>query len=88
VVRPKITKITAQNHCRAIYDVMSAAPYPEFPVQKMKLAMAIGNKGYYRLQQIQLRHFYQTGHKAGLPKSTSGPILAGMNERAGMICHQ
>lgn len=45
---------------------MSAAPYPEFPVQKIKLAMAIGNKGYYRLNQIQLRHFYQTGQKAGL----------------------
>ena len=49
-----------------LYDVMSAAPYPEFPVQKMKLAMALGNKGYYRLSQIQLRHFYQTGQKAGL----------------------
>ena len=49
-----------------LYDVMSAAPYPEFPIQKIKLAMAIGNKGYYRLNQIQLQHFYQTGQKAGL----------------------
>jgi len=24
-----------------LYDVMSAAPYPEFPVQKIKLAMAL-----------------------------------------------
>lgn len=100
-----------------LYDVMSATPYPEFPVQKIKLAMAIGNKGYYRLNQIQLRHFYQTGQKAGLreqdmdsifsdlaarmddaiaetaalaagvgmPESTSEPILAGVNKRAGMI---
>ena len=100
-----------------LYDVMSAAPYPEFPVQKIKLAMALGNKGYYRLSQIQLRHFYQTGQKAGLheqdmerifsdltarmnnaiakaaaqaadagmPESTSGPILAGVSKRAGMI---
>ncbi|GMR19671.1 MAG: type II toxin-antitoxin system HipA family toxin [Gammaproteobacteria bacterium] len=100
-----------------LYDVMSAAPYPEFPFQKIKLAMGIGDKGYYRLQQIQLRHFYQTGQKAGLreqdmdsifsdlttrmddaiaevaalaadvdmPESTSGPILAGVNKRAGMI---
>jgi serine/threonine-protein kinase HipA len=99
------------------YDVMSAAPYPEFPVQKIKLAMSIGNKGYYRLKQIQLRHFYQTGQKAGLreqdmdgifsvlatkmesaiaeaaglaaeagmPESTSGPILAAVNKRAGMM---
>jgi len=100
-----------------LYDVMSAAPYPEFPVQKIKLAMALGNKGYYRLSQIQLRHFYQTGQKAGLhaqdmesifsdltermedaiaeadalaadagmPESTSGPILAGVSKRAGML---
>ena len=100
-----------------LYDVMSAAPYPEFPVQKIKLAMAIGDKGYYRLNQIQLRHFYQTGQKAGLreqdmdsifsdlaarmeeaiaeaatlaadagmPESTSGPILDGVSKRAKMI---
>ena len=49
-----------------LYDVMSAEPYPEFPIQKTKLAMAIGGKGYYRLNQIQLRHFYQTGQKTGL----------------------
>jgi serine/threonine-protein kinase HipA len=100
-----------------LYDVMSAAPYREFPVQKVKLAMSIGDKGYYRLNQIQLRHFYQTGQKtglreqdmdsifsdlatrmddaiaeaatmatdAGMPESTSSPILAGVNKRAGMI---
>ena len=102
-----------------LYDVMSAAPYPEFPVQKTKLAMSVGDKGYYRLKQIQLRHFYQTGQKSGLreqdmdgifsdlaaqmdnamaeaaalaagvgmPESTSGPILAAVNKRAGMIRH-
>jgi serine/threonine-protein kinase HipA len=96
---------------------MSAAPWPEFPDQKIKLAMALGNKNYYRLKQIQLRHFYQTGQKAGLreqdmdsifsglaaqmdaaiaeaaalavdagmPESTSEPILAGVSKRAGMI---
>ena len=100
-----------------LYDVMSSAPYPEFPVQKIKLAMAIGDNGYYRLNQIQLRHFYQTGQKAGLreqdmdnifsdvaarmndaiaeaaalaadagmPELSSGPILDGVNKRAGMI---
>ena len=100
-----------------LYDVMSAAPYPEFPSQKIKLAMSLGDKGYYRLSQIQIRHFYQTGKKAGLheqdiesifsdlaarmegviaeaavlaadanmPESTSGPILAGVSKRAGMI---
>ena len=100
-----------------LYDVMSAAPWPEFPDQKIKLAMALGNKNYYRLKQIQLRHFYQTGQKAGLrdqdmdsifsdltarmddaveevaalaadagmPESTSEPILASLNNRFGML---
>ena len=100
-----------------LYDVMSAAPWPEFPDQKIKLAMALGNKNYYRLKQIQLRYFYQTGQKAGLrekdmdsifsdltarmddaiaevaalaadagmPESTSEPILAAVNKRAGMV---
>ena len=100
-----------------LYDVMSAAPYPQFPVQKIKLAMAVGEKNYYRLQQIQLRHFYQTGQKgglskqdidsifsdlaaravsalsetsnlaaeAGMPESTSGPILDGVRKRLGMM---
>jgi serine/threonine-protein kinase HipA len=100
-----------------LYDVMSAAPFPQFPVQKIKLAMALGDKGYHRLNQIQLRHFYQTGQKAGLheqdmesifsdlatrmevaiaeaaaqaadagvPASTSEPILDGVRKRAGMI---
>jgi serine/threonine-protein kinase HipA len=100
-----------------LYDVMSAAPWPEFPDHKIKLAMAVGNKNYYRLKQIQLRHFYQTGQKAGLreqdmdsifsglaaqmddaieevaalaadagmPVSTSEPILAGASKRAEIL---
>lgn len=49
-----------------LYDVVSASPWPEFPDQKIRLAMAFGNKNHYRLNQIQPRHFYQTGQKAGL----------------------
>lgn len=96
-----------------LYDVISAAPWPEFPDQKIRLAMAFGNKNHYRLNQIQLRHFYQTGQKAGLrgqdmdsifsslttqaddaiaktaalamdagvPESTTGPILEGVCKR-------
>ena len=100
-----------------LYDVMSASPWPEFSDHKIKLAMALGNKNYYRLKQIQLRHFYQTGQKtglreqdmdniftdlaagmedaiaeaatmaadAGMPESTSEPILVGVSKRAGML---
>jgi len=64
-----------------LYDVMSAAPYRESPVQKVKLAMSIGDKGYYRLQQIQLRHFYQTGQKAGLREQDMDSIFSDLATR-------
>ncbi|NOZ53163.1 MAG: type II toxin-antitoxin system HipA family toxin [Gammaproteobacteria bacterium] len=64
-----------------LYDVMSAAPYLEFPVQKIKLAMAIGDKRYYRLNQIQRRHFYQTGQKAGLREQDMDGIFSSLAER-------
>ena len=43
--------------------------------------MAIGNKGYYRLNQIQLRHFYQTGQKAGLREQDMDRIFSGLAAR-------
>jgi serine/threonine-protein kinase HipA len=49
-----------------LYDIMSAAPYPQFSPQKVKLAMAIGDHRHYRLREIAPRHFHQTGRKAGL----------------------
>ncbi len=61
-----------------LYDVISAAPWPEFPDQKIKLAMAMGSKNYYRLNQIQLRHFYQTGQKAGLRKQDMESIFSSL----------
>ena len=64
-----------------LYDVMSAAPYPQFPLQKTKLAMAIGDKGYYRLRQVQLRHFYQTGKRAGLREADMDDIFSDLMSR-------
>jgi len=64
-----------------LYDVMSAVPYPQFPAQKVKLAMALGDKGYYRLNQIQLRHFYQTGQIAGLYKQDLESIFSDLSAR-------
>jgi hypothetical protein len=60
---------------------MSAAPWPEFPDQKIKLAMALGNKNTYRLKQIQLRHFYQTGQKAGLREQDMDSIFSGLTAK-------
>lgn len=64
-----------------LYDVMSAAPYPKFPFQKIKLAMAVGDKRYYRLHQIRLRHFYQTGQQAGLREQEMEGIFSALSAR-------
>lgn len=58
-----------------LYDVMSAAPYPEFSDHRIKLAMAVG-KGHYRIKKILPRHFYQTGQKAGLRESDIEDIFS------------
>ena len=59
-----------------IYDVMSAAPYPELMPQKIKLAMAIGDKRHYRLQEITPRHFYQMGRAVGFAEADIDEIFA------------
>ena len=59
-----------------LYDVMSAALYPQFLAQKAKLAMSFGDRGYYRISQIQLRHFYQTGQKAGMHEQDMESIFS------------
>ncbi len=64
-----------------LYDVMSVAPYPEFPIQKTKLAMSFGNKNYYRLSQIQPRHFRQTGKNVGMHAQDTDEILSELIER-------
>ena len=64
-----------------IYDVISASPYPQLSEHKIKLAMAVGNKKYYRMKQIQLRHFYQTGQKAGLYKEDLDDIFSDLVNR-------
>ena len=52
-----------------IYDVLSAAPYhPYIPRQRNKLAMAVGRKRHYRIQEIMPRHFRQTARQAGVPE--------------------
>ena len=40
-----------------------------------------GDKGYYRLGQIQLRHFYQTGRKAGLHEQDTDSIFSDLTSR-------
>ena len=64
-----------------LYDVISAAPYPELSVHKIKLAMSVGDRGHYRLKEIQPRHFYQTGQKAGLGVQAMDALFADLAAR-------
>ncbi|MYB35748.1 MAG: type II toxin-antitoxin system HipA family toxin [Gammaproteobacteria bacterium] len=59
-----------------LYDVASFAPWAELPDQKVKMAMAWGYNKHYGLNQIQLRHFYQTGAKTGLREPDIDGILS------------
>lgn len=55
-----------------LYDVLSAQPSldaRQIERKKMKLAMSVGNNNHYRIDEIQTRHFFQTGEAAGLPPS-------------------
>lgn len=55
-----------------LYDVLSVHPsYALGQIQRkqIRLAMAVGDKRYYRLHSIMPRHFSQTANKAGLPNN-------------------
>lgn len=63
-------------HLTPLYDIMSAAPYPQLSDHKVKLAMAIGDSRHYRLKEIIPRHFYQTARRAGLRDEDVADITA------------
>ena len=64
-----------------LYDVMSVAPYPKFPIQKTKMAMSFGDRKYYRLNQIHPRHFRESGKKAGMHAQDTDDILSELIEQ-------
>lgn len=55
-----------------LYDVLTAQPSldaRQIERKQMKLAMSVGNNNHYRIDEIQTRHFFQTGEAAGLSPS-------------------
>ena len=55
-----------------LYDVLSAQPNVDarqLERKQMKLAMSVGKNHHYRIDEIQSRHFFQTGEAAGLSRS-------------------
>jgi len=55
-----------------LYDVLTAQPSldaRQIERKQMKLAMSVGNSNHYRIDEIQTRHFFQTGRAAGISPS-------------------
>ena len=53
-----------------LYDILSAAPAMEagaFRHRELRLAMSVGRRRHYRLDQIQPRHFEETAELAKVP---------------------
>jgi serine/threonine-protein kinase HipA len=54
------------------YDVLTAQPSldnRQIGHNRFKLAMCVGESRHYRIDEIQARHFLETGAAAGLPKT-------------------
>jgi serine/threonine-protein kinase HipA len=55
-----------------LYDVLTGQPSldtHQIERKQMKLAMCVGANRHYKISDINIRHFIQTGRAAGLPKS-------------------
>lgn len=55
-----------------LYDVLTGQPScdaRQIERKQMKLAMSVGDKRHYRLDEVHGRHFLQSGAQAGLPKA-------------------
>ncbi len=55
-----------------LYDVLTAQPSldaRQIERKQMKLAMSVGNHHHYRIDEIQTRHFFQSGEAASLSPS-------------------
>jgi serine/threonine-protein kinase HipA len=68
-----------------LYDVMSAQPAldaGQLRKNKMKLAVAVGDKRHYVVDEIVPRHFAQTAAKSSIPAAMIEEICAELAERA------
>jgi len=57
-------------HLTPLYDILSAAPAMTsgaFRHKELRLAMSVGRRRHYRLDQIQPRHFDETAGRARVP---------------------
>ncbi|MCW1935076.1 HipA domain-containing protein [Pararhodobacter zhoushanensis] len=62
-----------------LYDILSAAPAmasKTFRHKELRLAMSVGRRNHYRLDQIQPRHFDQTALRARVASDTRRQAFA------------
>lgn len=61
-----------------LYDVLTAQPSldnNQIRRNQMKLAMCAGRRRHYRIDEIHIRHFVETGRSAGLPPTLMTRII-------------
>ena len=68
-----------------LYDVLTAQPSldsRQIERKQMKLAMSVGARRHYRIEETVGRHFIQTGQEAGLPKTLVKMAIEEMADNA------
>lgn len=68
-----------------LYDILTAQPSldsRQIQRKQMKLAMSVGARCHYRIEEIVGRHFVQTGQQAGLPKTLVNKAIEDMADNA------
>ena len=73
-------------HLTPFYDVLTAQPsldVRQIERKQMKLAMSVGEKRHYRIDEIKGRHFIQTVERSGLPGSLACEVLEEVARTAG-----
>jgi len=68
-----------------LYDVLSAQPSldnHQIRRNQFKLAMCVGKSRHYKMSDIHIRHFIETGTAAGLPKSLMNDVIGEIADTA------
>lgn len=68
-----------------LYDVLSAQPsldHHQIARKDMQLAMSVGDRRHFRLDEIEGRHFLQTAKRARLPEALAAGVLQEVAEFA------
>ena len=68
-----------------LYDMLSAQPSldaHQISRNRMRLAMAVGDKRHYRVDEVLPRHFIQTAARTGVGQAVVDRLLAELADEA------